>query len=66
MRIFKNIKTGEEVEEECAEAYALEHLGISIRPVGKHGVYTIEQVDFLQEFTRWYFSGNWIEDREEK
>ena len=50
------------VRKEDAENYAMEHLGVTIKPLDKDGVYTQEQIDFMAEFTEWYFSGDWIEE----
>lgn len=49
------------VRKDEAQDYAMNELGIEIKPKGEHGVLTSEQSDFLAEFTDWYFSGDWIE-----
>jgi hypothetical protein len=67
MKLYRHIHTDEVVFEEDAEDYAMDHLGITIEPLGKHCVHTQEQIEFIVEFTEWYFSGNWIkEEREEE
>ncbi len=60
--VYKHFRTNEIVYEEDAEEYALDHLGITIKPLDKHGAYTQEQIDFLGEFTDWFFDGDWIEE----
>lgn len=63
MKIYKNITTNEVVYEEDAEDYAMDQLGITIEPKGIGGALTQEQTEFKCEFTEWYFSGNWIEEK---
>lgn len=62
--VYKHFNTNEIVNEEDAEEYALDHLGITIKPLDKDGVFTQEQIDFLGEFTEWFFSGEWIKYKE--
>lgn len=57
---YVNIKTNEIVLEDEAEKYVKEKLGIEIRPVGKFGTMTQEQIEFVNEFVEWYFSADWI------
>lgn len=61
MKEYVNMKTGKRVPEELAQEYAMEKLGIPrIVPMGKFGVMTLDQYNFLDTFTEWYFSGEWI------
>lgn len=60
--IYRHITNQDFVYKDEAEDYALAHLGLTIKPLEKDGSYTQEQIDFLGEFTEWYFSGEWIED----
>jgi hypothetical protein len=62
--VYKHFHTNELVFEEDAEEYALDHLGITIKPLDNDGVFTQEQIDFKGEFTDWFFSGNWIKYKE--
>ena len=64
-KVYRHIHTNEEVFEEDWEQYAMEKLGITIEPQGKNGEMTEEQLEFIEEFTDWYFSGNWIQDEVE-
>ena len=66
VRYYKHTHTREIVYEPDWELYAMEQLGIKIIPKGKNGELTIEQTEFIEEFTQWYFSGNWILDEEEE
>jgi len=59
---YKNIKTGEIVEDFMAEDYVLEKLGITIEPKGKNGEMTQEQIENIEETVEWFFSGNWIKE----
>ena len=60
---YYNEKTHERVDEEYAEDYALEQLGIkhngklNIIPKGKNNTLTLDQQDWLKEATSWYFDG---------
>jgi len=63
-KYYRNINTKEIVLEEDAKDYALDKLGITITPKGKNGEYTTEQLDNIEETISWYFSGNWIEEKE--
>lgn len=60
---YKNIKTGEIVEDFMAEDYVLEKLGITIEPKGKNGELTQEQIENIEETVEWFFSGNWIKEK---
>nr|DAZ47455.1 MAG TPA: PROTEIN/RNA Complex ribosomal subunit, Ribosome, Streptomycin [Caudoviricetes sp.] len=62
---YKNIKTGEIVEDFMAEDYVLEKLGITIEPKGKNGELTQEQIENIEETVEWFFSGNWIKEVKE-
>ena len=63
MKVYRHIHTDEFIKKgKDAEDYAMEKLGVKITPLGKNGAYTQEQVEFICEFTEWYFSGNWIEE----
>lgn len=59
---YKNIKTGEIVEDFMAEDYVLEKLGITIEPKGRNGELTQEQIENIEETVEWFFSGNWIKE----
>ena len=59
---YKNIKTGEIVEDFMAEDYVLEKLGITIEPKGKNGEMTEEQIENIEGTVEWFFSGNWIKE----
>ena len=59
---YKNIKTGEIVEDFMSEDYALEKLGITIEPKGKNGEMTEEQIENIEGTVEWFFSGNWIKE----
>ena len=59
---YREIKTGEIVEDFMAESYALDKLGITITPKGVYGTYTPEQLENIQETVEWFFSGNWIKE----
>ena len=59
-KVYKHLHTKEQVYEEDWGYYAMEQLGIEVKPKGKHGELTQEQIEFIEEFTDWYFSGNWI------
>lgn len=61
--VYENIKTNEEVLIEDAQEYAMDNLGIKITPLGKAGEYTLDQIDFIQTFTEWYFSDNWVKKK---
>jgi len=65
-KVYKHIHTGEEVMEDDWTYYAKEKLGIKIEPQGKNGEFTLDQIEFLQTFTEWYFSGEWIEEKREE
>lgn len=66
MKEYQHITKNISVDEDEAEDYAMEQLGITIKPKDKDGTYTQEQIDFLSEFTEWYFSGMWVlEEKEE-
>lgn len=66
MEIYKNISNNEIVYKEDAQEYAMEMLGIKIKPMEKDGTYTIEQMEIMQDIEDYYFSGNWIKDELEK
>lgn len=59
-KVYKHFHTNEEVWEEDWEQYAMEKLGIKVEPKGKNGTMTMEQLEFIEQFTEWYFSGNWV------
>ena len=58
--VYEHMTTDEQVLIEDAQEYAMHKLGIKINPLGVNGEYTLEQAEFLVEFTEWYFSGEWI------
>ena len=66
IKYYRHMKTDEIVYKEDAESYALNRLGITITPKGKHGEMTQEQIANIQETVEWYFSGNWIEEEIEE
>ncbi len=59
---YKEITTGEIIEDFMAEDYVLEKLGITIEPKGKNGEMTREQIENIEETVEWFFSGNWIKE----
>ena len=59
---YVEITTGEEVHEEDWRNFSMNELGITIFPKGKNGELTLEQQDFISEFTDWFFSGNWVKE----
>lgn len=59
---YREITTGEIVEDFMAEDYVLEKLGITIEPKGKNGEMTQEQIENIEETVEWFFSGNWIKE----
>lgn len=60
--IYKNRKTGKEVEDFMAEDYALEKLGLTVTPRGKNGEMTQEQLENIEQTVEWFFSGDWIKE----
>ncbi len=60
---YRNIQTEEIVDEQEAESYVLDKLGITIEPRGKNGEMTQEQIENIGETVGWYFSGNWIKEK---
>ena len=62
---YKEITTGEIIEDFMAEDYVLEKLGITIEPKGKNGELTQEQIENIEETVEWFFSGNWIKEVKE-
>ena len=60
---YRNIQTEEIVDEQEAESYVLDKLGITIEPIGKNGEMTQEQIENIGETVEWYFSGNWIKEK---
>lgn len=63
---YRHMKTDEIVYKEEAESYALDKLGITITPKGKHGEMTQEQLENIQGTVEWYFSGSWIAEEIEE
>lgn len=59
---YKEITTGEIIEDFMAEDYVLNRLGITIEPKGKNGELTQEQIENIEETVEWFFSGNWIKE----
>ena len=51
------------MDEQEAESYVLDKLGITIEPRGKNGEMTQEQIENIGETIEWYFSGNWIKEK---
>ena len=66
MEVYKNILNNEIVYKEDAQEYAMEMLGIKIKPMEKDGTYTVEQIEIMQDIEDYYFSGNWIKDELEE
>lgn len=66
MKVYKHMRDNKTVYEDDAQDYAMKQLGIEIKPMDKHGAYTQEQIDFMSEFTEWYFSGDWYPDEEKE
>ena len=60
------MKTNEIVPKDEAEEYMKDSLKLTITPDGIGGAYTKDQMDFLCEFTEWFFSGEWIDEEIEK
>ena len=66
--IYRNRKTGKEVEDFMAEDYALEEMGLKengklvIIPRGKNGEFTVEQLENIEQTVEWFFSGDWIKE----
>ena len=65
IKYYKNIHNKEVVYEDEAELYVMEKLGINITAKGENGNLTEEQQEFIDTFTEWYFSDNWIEEWED-
>lgn len=63
---YREIKTNETVKDFMAENYALNKLGITIKPQGKNGEMTLLQLENIQETVEWFFSGNWIKEEVEE
>ena len=63
---YRNIQTEEIVDEQEAESYVLDKLGITIEPRGKNGEMTQEQIENIGETVEWYFSGNWIKENKKE
>lgn len=63
---YREITTGEIVEDFMAEDYVLNRLGITIEPKGKNGEMTQEQIENIEETVEWFFSGNWIKEEIEE
>lgn len=59
---YKEMSTGEIVEDFMAESYVLDKLGITLTPKGKHGEMTQEQIENIEQTIEWFFSGNWIKE----
>ena len=62
IKIYRKMMKYEFVYQDEATEYALNKLGITMKPVGKNNEFTLEQYEFIKEFTEWYFSGEWVED----
>lgn len=60
---YRNIQTEEIIDEQEAEDYVLDKLGITVEPRGKNGEMTQEQIENIGETVEWYFSGNWIKEK---
>ena len=66
MEVYKNILNNEIVYKEDAQEYAMEMLGIKIKPMEKDGTYTLDQMEIMKDIEDYYFSGNWIKDELEQ
>lgn len=62
IKFYKNIKSNKIVYEDEAEEYILDQLGITVTPKGKNGEMTLEQMEYIETITDWYFSGNWVKE----
>lgn len=62
MECYRNITTNEIVNEDEAEDYVLNILGLTVTPRGKHGEMTVEQLANIESTVDWFFSGNWIKE----
>ncbi len=60
--VYKHFHTNELVFEEDAEEYALDHLGITIKPLDKDGTFTQEQISIIGTITEWFFD-DWVKDK---
>lgn len=56
MKIFKDMDTQEEINEEDALDYAIKKLEITINENSKNE----EQEEFKKMLVEWYFSGNYV------
>lgn len=64
---YENTDTNEMVYEEDWKDYAMKELGIKIQPKGKGDTYTKVQVEFMEEFTDWFFSDScWVKRIEDE
>lgn len=59
---YVEISTGERIEDYMASDYALDKLGITVKPRGENGEMTLEQMEYIETITDWYFSGNWVKE----
>ena len=59
---YRELTTGEIVEDFMAEDYVLNKLGITVTPKGKNGEMALEQLENIKETIHWFFSGNWIKE----
>lgn len=65
---YREITTGEIVEDFMTEDYALTKLGLKengkvvMIPRGKNGEMTVQQLENIQETVDCFFSGNWIKE----
>ena len=59
---YVEISTGERIEDCMASDYALDKLGITVTPRGENGEMTLEQMEYIETITDWYFSGNWVKE----
>ena len=62
MKIFKDMDTQEEINEEDALDYAIKKIEITINENSKNE----EQEQFKKMLVEWYFSGNYVEVEEKK
>lgn len=63
---YREISTGETVEDFMAESYVLDKLGITVTPKGKYGEMTQEQIENIEQTVEWFFSGDWIKEEIEE
>lgn len=67
MIYYENLDNHEIVYEDDCPDYAMHQLGINIEPQGIGDTYTLEQKEFIDTFTDWYFGDNcWTKKKEKE